>query len=125
MLSLISSMVACMVSMPPWRSMGGVPVQSGLNDPADLPVLERLVGAVHAGSHPAVEGATGPGERFGELGKGGAQGPGDVEAGALGGRRRHPVPAAEAERAGQLPHQTVQLVAPGLGLLEAPGPKGV
>ena len=47
------------------------------------------------------------------------EGPGDVQAGPLGGRRRPPVPTAEAEGPGQLGDELVQLLAARLRLVQA------
>ena len=48
--SVISSTWGCMGSMPRWRSGPACPVQRGLNDPADVVAVLRLVGAVEAGA---------------------------------------------------------------------------
>src|SRR6478672_13740795 len=99
MLSEISSTVACIVSMPPWRSGRRRSVHSGLNDPPDRVVVSRFVDAVEAGADPAVEGGTGVGQDLYDPSDGRAQGPSHVQTGPLGGRRRPPVATAEAEGA--------------------------
>ena len=63
-------------------------VQSGLNDPADLVVVVGFVRAVEPGPDPPVEHRPPPGRASASAGDRGAQRPGDVEPGPLGGRRR-------------------------------------
>ena len=100
--SAISSTVGCMGSMPGWRSARRDPVHSGLNDPADLVTVVGFVGAVQAGADPPVERPRPPsGSACGDLGDRGAQRPGDVEAGALGRRRRPPAPARRGRTPGR------------------------